>query len=142
MQTQSTFRILATYALIGPLIGGLTIFMGLIITTILPDIFNDFDNLFGHDRMREFFGTLGLTLIFSFLIGLVPAIVAGFTHTLLARQFQSKRTLSIATICIVGTTASAILLFFIFKYASIWLLLAPIVSTLVLATHLSRRVIV
>ena len=142
MQYRSTTRILATYALAGPLIGGLTILISFIITTILPDLFNDFGNKYGHNRVQEFFGVLGLTLTFSFLLGLFPALVAGTTHALLSRHFQDNRILSIATVCLFGTTASALLMFFSFKDASMTSLQAPIVSTLVLATYLSRRHVV
>jgi ABC-type uncharacterized transport system permease subunit len=138
MQYPTTTRILATYALAGPLIGGLTIFIGVIITTILPDFFNDFGNKFGHNRVSEFFGTFGLTLTFSFLLGILPALVAGSTHAFLSHHFQDNRALSIAAVCFIGTTVSALLIFFIYKDASKTLLLAPIVSTLVLATYLSR----
>ena len=142
MQYPSTTRIVATYALAGPLIGGLSIIIGLIITTILPDLFNDFGHEFGRNRVSEFFGVVGLILIFSFLLGLFPALVAGTTHALLSRHFQDNRILSIAMVCFIGTTATAVLLFFSFKDASMTLLLAPIVSTLVLATYLSRRHVV
>lgn len=139
-RSPSKLRLLLIYALLGPLLGWLFFFFAFNLGDVIPDLINDPHNQFGHNRWSEYFSTLALTLLFSYPIGILPALVSGFTHVLLRQHFQTHRRYCVGLVCLAGavTAATGLSLLSVKLDRSLYLILISALSAAMLSLYFSR----
>lgn len=130
MNTPSRARIITTYALLGPLIGGTTVVLGSLASA--PSL----------ATAGEF---ILVALLFSYPFGFVQAVVCGVLHSVLMPRYRPA--LATAAICASGVAMTGLMACLIGNPRAItqsWesafgFALPPVVSVLVLSTFLHRR---
>lgn len=101
-------KMMGLYLALGPLVGGLAVFVALLLTIIIPDVLADPANQFGHDRIRQVAGLLALNMVFAYPLGLLSALAAGLAHIQLQPQFLRYRKSCIALVGMAGWLALSI----------------------------------
>lgn len=136
----SKLRLLLAYIFLGPLLGWLFFFVVFHLGDVIPDLINDPHNQFGRDRWSEYFSTLTLTLLFSYPIGILPALVSGVTHALLRQHFQTHRRYCVGLVCLAGavTAATGLSLLSVELDRSLYLILISALSAAMLSLYFSR----
>jgi len=148
-------KILLTYTLLGPPIGAVVACLAFVISEAISFAvnspkFSQFHNL--SELPLEIFKLLYLALIFSFPLGLVPALFSGSIHSLLQYRFHAQRAAivySVTATGLVSTIAYRALLaqVFLSPIDSGWesmeqvfaLLLPPIAAAFALSVYFTRR---
>lgn len=114
----SLTRSLLTFGLIGPAVGGLVAFVLVLVTIVLPDLWADPGNTFGHNRVADLFATMALAALFSYPIGLVPALASGIAYHFCAQRLPGHRVGASVLICLTGVLVMAAM-------RSMWMPVAP-----------------
>ena len=100
-------RSLLLFALAGPAIGGIVTCVLVTLTVVLPDIWSDPGNTYGHARVTEYLGTLALVMVFAFPIGFVPAIVSGISQFCVRQCVGISRLSCTFLVCVFGVATMA-----------------------------------
>ncbi len=139
----SKLKMISLYLALGPLLGGLAVFVVFVVTFILPDVLADPANLFGHNRWQQFWGLLALCLLYSYPFGLLSALAAGLAHIKLQAHFLHYRKSCIALVGIAGWLALAVQTWamqsFAFAMLAAEVLWVPWVSAAIMSVSLSGR---
>lgn len=136
----SKLRLLLAYLFLGPLLGWLFFFVVFHLGAVIPDLIKDPHNQFGHDRWSEYFGTLALMLLFSYPIGILPALVSGVAHAMLLQHFQTHRLYCVGLVCLAGavTAATGLSLLSVKLDRSLYLILISALCATMLSLYFSR----
>lgn len=139
----SKLKMIGLYLALGPLLGGLAVFVVFVVTFIIPDVLADPANLFGHNRWQQFWGLVALCLLYSYPFGLLSALAAGIVHIKLHSHFLRYRKSCIALVGIAGWLALAIQTWVMQSFSIAMLaaevLWVPWVSAGILSVYISRR---
>jgi MFS family permease len=136
----SKLRLLLIYTFFGPLLGWLFFFLAFNLVQVIPDLIKDPHNQFGHHRWFEYFSTLAFMLLFSYPIGILPALVSGVSHALLRQHFQTRRLYCIGLIGLAGavTAATGLTLLPVKLDRSLYLILISALCATILSIYCSR----
>lgn len=132
-------RTLLKFALAGPAIGGFITLALITGAIVVPDLLADTANVFGRNRKAELAGTLALVMLFSYPIGLVPALASGVAYHLMRKQICSHRTRSILVVCLVGMVVVAIEQILLTGTASLLTLPVAAISAAMVSLYASRQ---
>lgn len=136
-------KMIGLYLALGPLLGGVAVFVVFVATFIIPDLLADPANLFGHNRWQQFWGLLALCLLYSYPFGLFSALAAGLAHIKLQSHFLRYRKSCIALVGIAGWLALAVQTWAMQSFAIAMLaaevLWVPWVSAGIMSVYISRR---
>jgi len=132
-------KTLLKFALAGPAIGGLVTLAFIAVAIVVPDLLADPANAFGRSRKAEFAGTLALVMLFSYLIGLFPALASGVAYHLMRKQICNHRTRSILVVCLAGVVAMTIEQSFLTGAASLFTLPVAAISAAMVSLYASRQ---
>ncbi len=101
-------RTLLLFVLAGPLIGGIVAGLAFTVTIVLPDLWSDPSNTYGHARWTEYFGTLALIMIFAYPIGMLPATASAAAQICIRDQPLRLRPGGVLFVCAAGVFVMAL----------------------------------
>ena len=107
-------------------------------TRVVPDLIADPGNQFGHARTSEYFGTLALVMIFSYPVGLGPALVSSVTQFCIRNQVLAHRPRCVLLVSLAGVVAMGVEQSFYFNESSLSPLVAAAVSAALVSLYVSR----
>ncbi len=140
-----TTRTLLTYALLGPPIGAVVAFLAILFFVPINSEFSQFGSL--REEALEMLKTFYLVLLFSFPLGLIPALLAGGTHIILQDRFHLQRMAIVCAVTAVGIVSAIAFRASLSQFDIDWgsmevvliLFLSPLVASFAISMHLTRR---
>lgn len=141
-----TARTMLTYALLGPPIGAVMSFLIYMTTASINSELSQFGS--SREQPVEMLKLLYLSLIFSFPLGLVPALLSGCTQLILQNRFHLQRAAIVCAVTSVGLVSTILqTLFFgnlemVLESANgiLMLILPPLAASFAISIYLTCRI--
>jgi hypothetical protein len=138
-------RTMLTYTLLGPPIGAVIAFLIIMISANINSEFSQFES--PHELQLAMLELMNFLLIYSFPIGLAPALLSVFTHLTLLTRFQFGRVAIVCAVTAVGLVSTIVVTFFFGNLevvlepadGTLLLLLPPLAASLTISLYLTRR---